>query len=301
MAERTDNRPHAAQNAAKGMRATLVGMLLNVLLVLTKGVAGVAGHSYALIADAIESAMDIMKSLVVLSGLKIAAAPPDENHPYGHGKAEPLAAIVVALSLLVGAVGLAIQCAREIRLPEQDAPAAFTLIVLVGVVITKEIMFRFLDSVGEEVHSSAIKTDAWHHRSDAITSVAAFIGITIALVGGKGYEVADDWAALFACAIIAYNGYRLLVPAIGEVMDAAPPPEIEAGIRQTAANVEGVEALEYCWVRKMGFDYYVDLHLHVDGDISVREGHHVAHRVKSAIMAADPKIRGVLIHVEPKD
>ncbi|MGB2959413.1 MAG: cation diffusion facilitator family transporter, partial [Bacteroidota bacterium] len=219
--------------ARKGARTTIVGIVVNALLALIKGVAGVLGNSYALVADAIESASDVFSSFIVWTGLKIASLPPDKTHPYGHGKAEPIAAAFVATALLAAAMAIAVQSIHEIKSP-QHTPAPFTLLVLVLVVITKESLFRFVFSVGEEVQSTAVRTDAWHHRSDAITSAAAFVGISIALIGGSGYEAADDWAALFASAIIAYNAYRLFVPAFQEVMDAAPPSRIEKEVRIAA-------------------------------------------------------------------
>jgi len=284
--------------AAIGVRTTLVGVLANMALAATKGVAGVVGNSYALIADAIESTSDIASSLIVLSGIKIASKPADVDHPYGHGKAEPIAAAVVSIALMAAAIVIAAESVREIFLPHH-APAPFTLIVLVGVVLVKESLFRYAFSAGESSHSTAVKTDAWHHRSDAITSMAAFIGISVALIGGQGYESSDDYAALFASGIIAFNGYRLFVPALREIMDAAPPVEIEKGVRVSAAAVQGVVSLDKCLVRKMGLEYYVDLHVVVDGAISVSRGHEIAHDVKHAIRGSNPRISDVLIHIEP--
>jgi cation diffusion facilitator family transporter len=286
--------------ADKASRSILVSLLVNLALALIKGLAGVIGHSYALIADAMESVMDLMKTLVVWGGLKIATTPPDECHPYGHGKAEPLAAIIISLSLIAGAAGLAIQSVREIQTPQQ-APAAWTLIVLVGVVFTKEIMFRYVSAVGVEIESSAMKSNAWDNRSDALTSGAAFIGIAIAVLGGEGYESADDYAALFACAIIAYNGYRIFKPALDEVMDKSPSAEIEQEIRFVAEGVDRVLAVDSCYVRKMGFDLFVDLHIWVAAEMSVREGHDVAHKVKDAIRTSNPRVRDVLVHIEPAE
>lgn len=289
--------PHAVQ---KGLRSTLIGILANTLLAAIKAIAGVLGNSYALIADAIESTTDIASSVIVWSGLKIAALPPDADHPYGHGKAEPLAAIVVSLTLITAAIGIAIQSVREILIPHH-APAAFTLVVLVVVVITKEILFRFVFNVGQGINSTAVKSDAWHHRSDAITSAAAFVGISISLIGGVGYESADDWAALFASTIILFNAYRILRPAINEVMDSAPSSDVDRNIRQAAQHVEGVIALEKCLIRKTGFSYYVDLHVTVDGALSVRHGHDIARQVKQAIRASNPSVAEVLVHIEPSD
>lgn len=283
-----------------GLRSTFVGIVANTLLAATKGIAGILGNSYALIADAVESTTDIASSFIVWGGLKISALPPDADHPYGHGKAEPLAAVVVSLTLIAAAIAIAIQSVRELVIPHH-APAPFTLVVLVLVVITKETLFRFVLKVGQGVNSIAVKSDAWHHRSDAATSAAAFIGISIALIGGRGYESADDWAALFASSIIVFNAYRILRPAIGEVMDAAPSPELEDAIRQVAQRVQGVISLEKCFIRKMGFSYYVDLHVTVDGALSVRHGHDIARQVRQTIRKSYPNVAEVLVHIEPSD
>jgi len=292
----TSNDP--ASNMQTGARVALAGMVVNVVLAVAKITTGLLGNSYVLIADGIESALDIAGSAVIWGALKFAARPPDETHPYGHGKAEPIAAGVVAAGVIVAAIGLAIQSVREILTPHH-APAPFTLIVLIVVIVVKEFLFRSVIRLGKDVQSTAVQTDAWHHRSDALTSAAAFIGISIALIGGEGWQSADAWAALFACAIIGANGYRLLFPALHEIMDTAPRGEIVAMIEDAAHSVEGVVDVEKCLVRKMGFSFYVDLHVGVDGEISVREGHRLAHMVKAAIKQADPRIADVLVHVEP--
>ncbi len=281
-----------------GARVALAGMVVNVLLAVAKVGAGVLGNSYVLIADGIESTLDIAGSAVIWGGLKFAARPPDETHPYGHGKAEPIAAGAVAVGVILAALALAVQSVREIYMPHH-APAPFTLIVLVAVIFIKEFLYRSVIRLGKNVESTAVQTDAWHHRADAMTSVAAFIGISISLLGGEKWHSADDWAALFACAIIAGNGYRLLFPALHEIMDTAPRGEIIASIQKAAASVPGVIETEKCLVRKMGLSFYVDLHVGVDGAISVRDGHHIAHQVKDAIRGAHSHIADVLVHVEP--
>lgn len=293
-------RPERSHPAARGIRSTLVGVAANFVLACVKAAAGYLGRSYALVADAVESFLDVFSSLIVVLGLRVAAAPPDEEHPYGHGKAEPLAAMVVSMMLLLAAFAIARQSLREIASPHLT-PAPFTLAILVIVVATKELLFRFVFSVGEAEASTAVKADAWHHRSDALTSAAAFVGISISLVGGPGYESADDWAALLASGVIAYNAYRLFRPALAEVMDTAPPLELPRRVKEVAARVEGVSGVGSCLVRKMGFDLYVDLHIGVDPAMAVREAHRIAHRVKAAIQEAMPRVRGVLVHVEPHD
>jgi cation diffusion facilitator family transporter len=281
-----------------GSRLALLGAGINALLAVIKVVAGVVGNSYALIADGIESTLDIFGSLVVWAGLRYAAIPPDEDHPYGHGRAETLAAIAVALLLLGTSVILAIQSVREILTPHH-APAPFTLVVLLLVIGVKEVLFRKVLHHGAAMGSAALETDAWHHRSDAITSAAAFIGITVALIGGPGYESADDYAALIACGVIAFNGVRVLGPALNEAMDSAPPPHIEKAIREVAITVKGVEGIEKCRVRKVGVEFYVDLHVLVNGNLPVRDGHAIAHAVKDAVREHLAAIADVLVHIEP--
>lgn len=280
------------------MRTVLLGVFANAALALAKGLAGFFGNSYALIADAIESVFDVFTSVLVWVGLRYASRPPDESHPYGHGKAEPLVASVVALALLGAAILIGVESVQEIRTPHH-APAPFTLVVLVAVVVIKELLFRFVVRAGESIHSTAVKTDAWHHRSDAITSGAAFVGIAIALIGGPGYESADDFAALLAAGVIAFNAVMLLKPAVAELLDAAPPKEIEDEVRAAASRVQGVLGLDKCIVRKVGLDLYVDLHVRVRGELTVREGHRIAHDVKDAVRAENARVRDVIIHVEP--
>lgn len=287
--------PHPSE---KGIKSTLVGITVSLFLAIIKGIAGFFGNSYALIADAIESFSDVFTSLVLWFGLKMAARPPDENHPYGHGKAEPIATVIVGLALLIAATIITIESIQNLITPHK-VPAPFTLFVLLGVIFTKELMFRYVINIGKETESSAVKADAFHHRSDAITSGAAFIGISIALIGGEGYEGADDWAALLAAVVILYNAVRIVKPALAEIMDAAPSEEILENVKEIAASVNNVTGLDKCFVRKMGFDYYVDLHVVVDGNLSVREGHQIAHDVKDAILEAYPRINDVLIHIEP--
>ena len=288
----------SANNLQTGARAALFGMLVNLIFAAAKILGGLFGHAYVLIADGIESALDVAGSFVIWGGLKFAARPPDETHPYGHGKAEPIAAVVVAFGVLAAAAGLAIQSVREILTPHHG-PAPFTLGILIVVIVVKEILFRYVNRIGRHVESTAVQTDAWHHRSDALTSAAAFIGISVALIGGKAWQSADDWAALFACALIGASGFRLLRPALYEIMDTAPRGKIVRAICRTARSVPGVIAVEKCRARKMGLDFYVDIHVGVDGSISVQEGHAIAHQVKRAIQQSDARIADVLVHIEP--
>ena len=280
-----------------GARMALFGMIVNSIFAIAKILGGFFGHAYVLIADGIESGLDVAGSFVIWSGLKVAARPPDASHPYGHGKAEPIAAMIVAAGVVTAAVGLAIQSVREIFLPHH-APAPYTLVILVVVIMIKETLFRYVNRIGRDIDSTAVQTDAWHHRSDALTSAAAFIGISVALIGGRRWQSADDWAAIFACAVIATNGIRLLRPAFYEIMDTAPR-KIVKSVCSVASSVPGVIDVENCRARKMGLDFYVDLHVGVDGNISVHEGHEIAHRVKAAIQQSNSRVADVLVHIEP--
>ena len=282
----------------RGLRAARAGLLINVGLVIVKLGAGAFGRSYALIADGVESSLDVVSSLVVWGGLRITARPADEDYPYGYGKAEALATVIVALLLVGAAAVIAAAAIREIRTPHH-MPAPFTLAVVPVVVVVKEVLFRRVLRIGHETGSSAVQADAWHHRSDAITSAAAFVGIALALWGGPGWEAADDWAALAASLVIALNGVRLLRPAVGDLMDRMPAgPDVDR-IARAAEAVEGVRAVEKLRVRRLGLDYYVDLHVQADPEVPLREAHTLSGKVKGAIKAAVPGVAGVLIHMEP--
>lgn len=280
------------------MRTTLIGIAVSLVLVVVKIIAGYAGHSYALIADATETATDVLSSALLWIGLRISLKPPDREHPYGHGKAEPLAGVVISLFLFAAALWIGWHAIEYIRTPHQ-LPRLFTLGILLVVILVKEGMFRYVLKVGREIQSQAVKSDAYHHRSDAITSLAAFIGISIALVLGKGYEAADDWAALIASGIILYNAVILLRPSLAEIMDAAPSQELIGRVAAQASEIDGVLEVEKCFVRKMGFDYYVDLHIKVQPNLTVEQGHGIAHQVKQHLLSGDLRIQNALIHVEP--
>ena len=285
--------------ADSAIRATWWSIFGNATLAIMKWLAGYFGNSYALIADAIESTSDIFGSVLVLFGLKYAQKPADNNHPYGHGRAEPLIVFLVVGFLIISATVIAWESVHNIQQPH-DPPKSFTLWFLAGVILWKEISYRLMKRKSKETGSSSLEADAWHHRSDAITSFAAFIGISIALILGKGYESADDWAALFASGFIFYNSYLILRPALGELMDEHAYPEIETNIRHISINVDGVLNTEKCFIRKAGMNYLVDLHITVDGHLTVREGHEIAHRLKSKLMDNIPELFDVMIHVEPQ-
>lgn len=287
-------------DSKQAIGTVLFSVFSNLFLAVIKGFAGVFGNSYALIADAIESSADVFSSLLVLFGIRYANRPADKNHPYGHGKAEPLVTFLVVGFLIVSAVVIAYQSIINIRTPH-ELPKSWTLYVLGAIIIWKEISYRKVMRSAKELNSTVLKADAWHHRSDALTSIAAFVGISIALFLGKGYEAADDVAALFAAGFILYNSYRIFRPALGEIMDEHRYEELEEEIRMLALEVPGIKGTEKCWIRKNGMYYLVDLHALVDADLSVKKGHEIAHNLQDALIEAIPNIDNVLVHIEPYD
>ncbi|MBW8198667.1 cation diffusion facilitator family transporter [Flagellimonas abyssi] len=285
-------------NEKTAVRTTYFSIAGNITLALVKGAAGFFGNSYALIADAIESTTDIFSSALVLLGFKYAEKPPDENHPYGHGKIEPLITFIVVAFLVTSATIIAYESIQHIQTPHK-VPEPWTLFVLTGIIIWKEISFQIVIRKSKQTQSSSLRADAWHHRSDAITSVMAFLGISIALIFGEGYETADDWAALLASAFILYNSYLIFRPALGEIMDEHQYDDLIEEIRQRALEVKGILGTEKCFIRKSGMKYHVDLHAIVSGDISVEKGHWIAHALKDHLRKVIPNLGHVLIHIEP--
>jgi len=281
-----------------GTQATIVALMISTALAVLKIGAGILGNSYALIADGVESVLDLFSGLLVLSGLRLSAAGPSEAYPYGRGKAEPLSALAVATVLLLAAVGIAAGATYEIVSP-QAAPEPFTLAVLVIVLVSKEGTYRWLSRRGRMIGSRAVQVDAWHHRADALTSLAAFIGISISLLAGEAWVRADDWAALVACAVIAWNGVSLLRSGLTELLDVTAPPEVQERVRALAADVEGVEGIDELRVRRSGLVYLVDIHIVVDGELTVRSGHSLGHRVKDRLLHSELPVLDALVHVEP--
>jgi cation diffusion facilitator family transporter len=287
-------------NEETAVKATYFSIIGNACLALIKGMAGFFGNSYALIADAIESTTDIFASFLVLFGIKYSNRPADKNHPYGHGRAEPLITFIVVGFLITSSIIIAYASILNIRIAH-DLPKPWTLLVLGAIIIWKEYSFRLVMRRSVETNSSSLKADAWHHRSDAITSVAAFIGISAALLLGKGYESADDWAALFASGFILYNAYLIFRPALGEIMDEHVYDDLIEKIRATSNQVQGIIDTEKCFIRKAGMRYHVDLHAIVNATITVKEGHDLAHKLKDRLQKELPELGHVLIHVEPND
>jgi cation diffusion facilitator family transporter len=287
-----------AAEAERARHLARLGLIVNAVLALGKFITGVLGNSYVLIADAVESLADLFSSVVVWSGLTIAARDPNEEYPFGYGKAEAIAALVVGFMLIGAAIGIAIEAVREILTPHH-APAPYTLLVLVLVIIIKWTLARVVSRQAAELESGLVEADAWHHLSDALTSTAAVIGISVALLGGPGWEMADDVAALVAAGIILFNGVRILKAPIADLMDRNPDESLLVAAEQAAHDVPGVRATEKIRARKMGTRYFMEMHVQSDPELSLREAHVLSGKVKTAVRRAVPGVQDVLIHMEP--
>lgn len=288
-----------ATQGKSAIKTIYFSILGNFLLAAIKLISGILGNSYALIADGIESTADVFSSFFVLLGLKYAQKPPDKKHPYGHTMIEPLITFLVVAFLVSSATVIAYESIINIQTPHK-VPEAWTLIVLAVIIIWKEGSYRYVSHKSKQTNSSSLKADAWHHRSDAITSVTAFIGISIALIFGEGYETADDWAALFASGFILYNSYLIFRPALGEIMNENVYDDLVEEIRKIAVTVKGISGTEKCFIRKAGMNYLVELHAIVNGKISVEEGHYLAHKLQDDIQKNLPEISHITIHIEPE-
>ena len=292
------NHHESHEKTQTAIKTTYFSIAGNVLLAAIKWLSGYFGNSYALIADAIESTTDIVASFLVYLGIRYSSRPADECHPYGHGRAEPLITFIVVAFLVISATVITYEGVQNI-LTHHPPPEPYTLVILAGIIVWKEISFQLVMKKSRQTNSSSLRAEAWHHRSDAITSVAAFIGISIALLFGEGFEAADDWAAIFAAAFILYNSYLIFRPALGEIMDENLHTNVIKMIQETAIGVSGALAVEKCLVRKVGMKYHAELQVLVSAEISVKAGHNIAHDVEKALQQKIPDLTHVLVHIEP--
>src|SRR3954470_11008267 len=287
----------------RSIRAAQAGVATNAVLAMAKITAGVVGSTYALIADGVESLADVASSLIVWGGVALGARPADDNHPYGHGRAEALAAAVVSVMMLAAAIFVATEAILEIRTPHRF-PARWTLVFLVVVVAVKAMLAHRVSIISAESGSTAVAADASHHLSDAITSAAAFIGISAALLGrhfggGPRWAAADDWAALGSSLVIARNGITMAFAALHDLMDRSPGEPVLAPLREAALGVPGVCAIEKLAARRVGTGYRVTVHVQAAPELSLADAHSLGGRVKHAMSNAGLRIDSVLVHMEP--
>lgn len=280
------------------IRAALVGLMANLALGGVKLAAGLHGASFALVADAVNSLGDALTSCVVVFALVVAQRPPDSEHPYGHSRAEAIAASNVALLIIVSAMLVAWEAMRRMFVIH-DLPPGWTLWLAGGNVVIKECLFRFKRRVALRTGSAVILASAWDHRSDALSSLAVLIGLAVVRFAGRGFIWADEAAALVVVALILWNGIRLFRSSASELMDQQADTEFVTQIESAARAVDEVQEVETLWVRKSGLEYFVDIHIQVDARLTVDEGHRIGHRVKDHLLGKFPTLRDVLVHLEP--
>ncbi len=279
-------------------RAAALGLTVNLALGTVKLAGGLIGNSFALVADAVNSLGDSVSSVVVLFALRVAQRPADAEHPYGHTRAEAVAATNVALLIIVSALLVAWQAV--VRLPEfHPLPPVWTLWIAAANVLIKEGLFHYKVRLGRRIGSSALVANAWDHRSDALCSLAVLAGLGAVRWGGTALIWADEAAALVVAAGIVFSAVRLFRQSASELMDPQADDELVRQIERTASAVPGVLAVETLWVRKSGLEYFGDIHIEVDPRLTVEDGHRISHRVKSRLLADFATLRDVLVHLEP--
>ena len=286
------------QRSRLGIRTALISSFCNVIVAIGKIVFGILGNSFALIADGVESTLDIISSIIVWGGLKIAAEPADDNHPYGHGKAESLAGVIVSTILISAGLGIGYNGIARILSPDLMAPKAFTLYVFIIVIIIKEILYQYTIKVSKLINSTSMKAEAWHHRTDAITTVMALIGVFIAI--NTSYKIADGLAGVLCGCIIIFNGSRILYASSNEVMDTVASDEIYDKIKNITLTHAEIKNIDNCRIRKSGLQYLLDIEIQVDPTITVMAGHKIAHELEDILLQdKNLNIIDIIIHVEP--
>jgi len=283
---------------AEAIRAGWIGLVVNVALGIAKLVGGVLGVSFALISDAINSIGDALSSVVVLVALNLAQRPPDSEHPYGHTRAEAIAASNVALLIILSAIYVTWEAIQRISL-QHSLPPAWTLWIAGANVFIKESLFRYKLHVGERTGSTAIIANAWDHRSDALCSFAVLIGLGVVRWSGPNFIWADEFAAMVVAGFILLNGVRLFYNSANELMDIQADGQFVTAVEAKAMEASGVENVETLWVRKSGLEFFVDIHIEVEASLTVAEGHRIGHEVKDRILASFPTVRDALVHLEP--
>lgn len=280
------------------IRAAIVGLAINLLLGAVKLAGGLVGHSFALLSDAVNSLGDVVTSTVIVIALWFSQRPPDAEHPYGHSRAEGIAACNVALLVVLSAIAIGWEALRRFGHP-QEIPPTWTLAIAASNALIKEALFHYKVRVSRRTGSSAILANAWDHRSDALCSLAVLIGLGIVRWGGETWSGADQVAALVVVLAIVWSASQVFVSSIRELMDLQADEPFVIRVRETAGQVPGVQGVEKLWLRKSGLEYFADIHIEVDPHMTVAAGHEIGHAVKDRLLDEFPLMRDVLVHLEP--
>ncbi len=280
------------------MKVSIISIIANVVLAAFKLVAGVFAHSGAMISDAIHSASDVFSTFVVMIGIKIASKEPDEEHPYGHERMECVAAIILATILCITGLGIGKNALSNItgNSGEMAVPGVLALIAAIVSIIVKEAMFWYTRHYAKKIDSGALMADAWHHRSDALSSIGAFIGIIFARMG---YVMMDSIACLVICVFIVKAAYDIFKDAIDKMVDKSCSLEVEAEIRTIVMSVDGVKGIDSLSTRLFGNKMYVDIEIRADGEKTLNETHEIAEAVHDSIEAQFEKVKHIMVHVNP--
>ncbi|NOX53827.1 MAG: cation transporter [Planctomycetes bacterium] len=281
------------------IRAILLGLFVNLALGLAKLTGGLVAGSFALLSDAVNSLGDTLTSIVVWFALWFAQRPPDAEHPYGHTRAEAIAASNVALVIILSALGVGWKTLTQITSPVHLIPPDWTLWLAGSNVLIKEGLYQYKLRVGRRTGSMAVIANAWDHRADALCALVVLIGLAVARWGGPGLAWADKVAALVVVSAIVWSGAALFRSSTSELMDVQAEQPILDEIREVAASIPEIEHVETLWVRKSGLEYFVDIHIEVDAHMTVAEGHRIGHVLKDRLLKQIPILRDVLVHLEP--
>lgn len=294
----TSHYPSTDAMYREATHASLLGLAVNFVLAVVKLVGGVWGRSFALISDGVNSLGDVVATLVVLFALRVAQRPADDEHPYGHTRAEAIAGSYVALLIVISAVALGWEALQRWH-ALHPIPPTWTLWIAGSNVAIKESLYRYKLMIGRRTNSSAIIANAWDHRSDALCSLAVLVGLSCVRLGGERWLWADEAAALVVVAAIIASALQLMISSCNELMDVQADPELVQKIREEAAAIDQVQAVEKLWVRKSGLEYFADIHIQVDHRLTVADGHRIGHHVKDHLTEKFPVLRDVLVHLEP--
>lgn len=280
------------------MKVSYVSIVANVLLTVFKLIAGLVAHSGAMVSDAVHSASDVFSTFVVIIGIKISAKDSDKEHPYGHERMECVAAIILATILCITGLGIGRVAIMDIVSGSENIvlPGTLALVAAVVSIVVKEAMYWYTRYYAKKIDSSALMADAWHHRTDAMSSVGALVGIFFAR---HGFPVMDAIASLIICVLIVYAAYEIFKDAVGKMVDKACDDETEGSIRALVLHQEGVLGVDLLRTRMFGNKIYVDLEICADGEKTLRESHEIAEQVHDRIEQNIPKVKHIMVHVNP--
>ncbi len=291
--------PHENLGDAAGQvrKVTWVGMAVNVFLSVVKFIAGFLGNSQAVIADAVHSISDMSTDIIVLLGVKYWEAPADEDHPYGHRRIEAMITVTIGLLLVFVALGLFYRSVQSVN-GTLELPRSAAVIGPFLSLFLKEILYRWTHRVGQRVRSSAVVANAWHHRTDALSSVPALIAVMIAVFRPE-WAFVDSIGAIIVSLIIIKAAWDIITPAIAELSDQGASPKDIQSIKTISKAVDHVKSVHAVRTRKLGYGFSVDLHIQVDGEMTVNEGHEISSKVKYALLRDGPNVLDVIVHLEP--